>query len=66
MDTNYKIFIRGLRLPRRMNDINYVEVKVTCTDCGKELKIVTLEGTDTSDYLCPRCSAGELAIDIEE
>jgi DNA-directed RNA polymerase subunit RPC12/RpoP len=42
-----------------MADINYVEKKVKCAECGKELKIVVLEGTDTSEYLCPKCSVGD-------
>ena len=43
-----------------MSDLNYTEVKVKCSDCGKELRVVVMEGTDTSDYLCPRCSSGDL------
>jgi Zn finger protein HypA/HybF involved in hydrogenase expression len=49
-----------------MSDITYVEVKVICTECGKELKIITLEGTDTTDYLCPKCSSGEFYLEEED
>jgi len=49
-----------------MSEIEYVELKVKCAECGKEMRLVTVEGTDTSDYLCPQCSAGEFNIDTEE
>ena len=39
--------------------MNYVEVKVKCEECGKESRIVVLEGTDTSEWLCPKCSVGD-------
>ena len=48
-----------------MPDLNYVEVKVNCAECDKELKIVVLEGEDTSEYLCPKCSSGEFDFDEE-
>jgi Zn finger protein HypA/HybF involved in hydrogenase expression len=49
-----------------MAELNYVEMKVKCIECERELKIVALEGTDHSDYLCPSCSSGEFSIDVEE
>ena len=49
-----------------MNDLNFVEVKVNCSECGKELKIVIMEDSDTSDFLCPKCSSGEFGYDIDE
>ena len=48
-----------------MAELNYVEHIVKCTDCDKEMKVVALEGTDFSDYLCPKCSAGEFDFDEE-
>jgi len=47
-------------------EINYIEVKVKCAECGKEVKIVTLEGTDNSDYLCPKCTTGDFFEDDDE
>lgn len=49
-----------------MSDINYIEQKVKCSECGKEVKIVTLEGADNSEYLCPKCSSGEFLDDEDE
>ena len=49
-----------------MAEATYVEEKVTCIECGKELKVVVLEGTDLSDYLCPKCSTGDIAIDDDD
>jgi Zn finger protein HypA/HybF involved in hydrogenase expression len=49
-----------------MSDLNYVEARAKCTECGKEVKIVTLEGTDFSEYLCPKCSSGDLFAEDEE
>ncbi len=40
-------------------DIIYAEVKVNCTECGKECRVVVLEGTDMSEYLCQKCSTGD-------
>ncbi len=48
------------------DDINYVEVKVKCTECGKEVKIVTFEGSDNSEYLCQKCSTGEFLDDDDD
>jgi hypothetical protein len=42
-----------------VKEISYVELRVKCNECGKESKIVILEGSDTSDYLCPKCSTGD-------
>jgi Zn finger protein HypA/HybF involved in hydrogenase expression len=49
-----------------MAEAEYIEIKVKCTECGKEMKIVTLTGTDTSDYLCPKCSTGDFLADEDE
>ena len=49
-----------------MSEVNYVEVKAKCVECGQEVKIVVLEGTDTSEYLCPKCSSGEFPADDED
>ena len=49
-----------------MAEANYIEVKAICAECNKEVKIVTIEGTDLSDYLCPRCSSGEFADDDDD
>jgi Zn finger protein HypA/HybF involved in hydrogenase expression len=46
--------------------MEYVEVKVKCEECGKLSKIVVLEGTDTSEYLCPKCSVGDYADEEED
>ena len=46
-----------------MSDGIYVELKVKCSDCDKEMRVVTMERTDFSDYLCPKCSAGEFDFD---
>ena len=42
-----------------MAELNYVEVKATCVECEQIVKVVVLEGTDMSEYLCPKCSTGE-------
>jgi hypothetical protein len=47
-------------------DINYVEVTVKCAECGKEVRIVTLEGSDNSEYLCQKCSSGEFLEEDDE
>jgi len=47
-------------------DINYVELSVRCTECNKEVKIVTLEGSDNSEYLCQKCSSGEFLEEDDE
>jgi DNA-directed RNA polymerase alpha subunit len=47
-------------------DITYVELTVKCTECGKEVKIVTLEGSDTSEYLCQKCSTGDFLEEDDE
>jgi len=49
-----------------MADLNYVEKKARCTECGKEVKIVILDGEDTSEYLCPKCSTGDFFEEEEE
>lgn len=49
-----------------MDELTFVEVKVNCSACGKELKIVKLESSDTSEFLCPRCSSGEYQFDGQE
>lgn len=49
-----------------MAEVNYVEEKVICIECGKEMKIVTIEGADNSEYLCPKCSSGEFIEEEEE
>ncbi|MEM3374494.1 MAG: hypothetical protein QW757_04225 [Candidatus Woesearchaeota archaeon] len=49
-----------------MAELNYVEEEVTCVECGKVMKIVTIEGTDNSEYLCPKCSSGEFVEEEEE
>ncbi|MBN1503126.1 hypothetical protein JW930_06275 [Candidatus Woesearchaeota archaeon] len=48
-----------------MDDFSYQEVKVVCSNCGKELKIITYGGFDTADYLCPKCSVGEAYFEEE-
>ncbi len=52
--------------PKKEADINYVEVTVNCTECGKEVKIVTLEGSDNSEFLCQKCSSGEFFEEEDE
>ncbi|NTV23129.1 MAG: hypothetical protein HGA85_02000 [Nanoarchaeota archaeon] len=42
-----------------MPERNYVEIKLKCTECGKDCKIVTIEGSDNANYLCPKCSTGD-------
>ena len=44
----------------------YVEVEAVCVECGKKIKTIVLEGTDTTNFLCPRCEAGEVVMDSEE
>ena len=44
----------------------YTEVIATCVECGKDIKKVVLEGSDISEFLCPKCSMGELIMDSEE
>ena len=48
-----------------MGEANYIEIKVKCAECGKEIRIITLEGTDTSEFLCPKCSTGEFELTEE-
>jgi DNA-directed RNA polymerase subunit RPC12/RpoP len=54
--------------PKKANreDINYIEVAVKCAECGKEVRIVTLEGSDNSEYLCQKCSSGEFFEEDDE
>lgn len=49
-----------------MPEATYIEERVKCAECGKEQKIVTLEGTDNSEYLCPKCSTGDFMDDDDE
>lgn len=49
-----------------MAEVNYVEKEVQCVECGKKMKIVTIEGTDNSEYLCPKCSAGDFIEEDDE
>ncbi len=49
-----------------MAEVNYVEEKVKCAECGRVMKIVTIEGTDNSEYLCPKCSSGDMFEEEDE
>ena len=44
---------------------DFVEIKVKCVECGSEAMLVTLEGYDHSDYVCNKCSFGEIDFDEE-
>lgn len=44
----------------------YVEVEATCVECGNKIKTVVLEGTDMTNFLCPRCESGEFVMDSDE
>lgn len=44
----------------------YVEVEAVCAECGKKIRTIVLEGTDMTNFLCPRCESGELEMDSEE
>ena len=48
-----------------MGEKFYVEKTVKCVECEKEFKIVALEDSDDSDFICQRCSFGEIDDDIE-
>ncbi len=48
------------------NRAMYVEVEAVCAECEKKIKTVVLEGTDMSNFLCPRCESGEQVMDSEE
>ena len=44
----------------------YIEVEADCIECGKKIRTVVVEGTDMSNFLCPRCESGEFVMDSDE
>ncbi|MFH2020876.1 MAG: hypothetical protein ABIJ34_05650 [archaeon] len=40
-----------------MAELNYIEVKAKCVECEQLVSVVVIEGTDMSEYLCPKCSS---------
>ena len=42
------------------------EVNLRCNECGKEVKTVVYKGFDTSDFVCQRCSYGDLGGEDED
>ena len=47
-------------------DLNYIEIRVNCAECARESRIVVLEGTDTTEWLCPKCSIGDFGDEEED
>ncbi len=46
-----------------MENFDFLEVKAVCSNCGKEVKLITYRDSDLSEYLCPKCTFGEAYFD---
>lgn len=43
----------------------YEEVEFTCSNCGKQVKMIKISGYSTEGLLCQRCGQGEDVSDSE-
>lgn len=39
-------------------EADFEEVEVTCSSCGRKVKIIKVTGFDPSYFLCQKCSFG--------
>jgi hypothetical protein len=63
---NANVYIyREFSFNLKMDDFGFEEKTVKCTNCGKDMKIITYSGFDASDYLCPKCAGAESSIEEE-
>jgi DNA-directed RNA polymerase subunit RPC12/RpoP len=41
----------------------FIEKNLECIECGKKVKKIILEDSDTSYFLCPFCEMGDIDSD---
>ncbi len=47
-------------------EVDFEEVELVCTICGKPVKQVIYSGYDTSDFVCPKCTSGDFGDDDDD